>query len=223
MKQPTLSRSDEERREIAYHEAGHAAMHWMFGDFDAIHHIDMRGGFGFHAAVVSQKLNIKKLSSWYPRTLLQFQAKQQIMGLLAGHAAENLLGGGDVESWISCRMQEREELSEDHDPFLWDKGTDLYHAFEIAKVVHGDNGLAVRMIRRVATWTDEALSHPRMWAVVEALAAQLMNIKTRMSGRRAERIMLRAWGVLYEGIPFLTMGRKWKRRFTINLKDTEKD
>jgi hypothetical protein len=65
------------------------------------------------------------------------------------------------------------------------------------------------MLRTVARWTDEALDHPQLWKVVEALTEELVTVKTRMSGNRVERIIRRAWG---HG-SYLEMGPQWRRRF----------
>ncbi|MCE5267230.1 MAG: hypothetical protein LLG00_05035 [Planctomycetaceae bacterium] len=72
------------------------------------------------------------------------------------------------------------------------------------------------MVRRTAKWTGEALDHPRLWPVVEALAAKLLTVKTRLSGPAAVRIMRQAWGG--GCLPYREMGPKWRRRFSVKMK-----
>jgi hypothetical protein len=64
----------------------------------------------------------------------------------------------------------------------------------------------------MAAWTDEAFSHPKLWAVVVALAERLMTIKTRMCGTRVCDIMDNAWNE-EAAVPYLKMGPTWRRRF----------
>lgn len=137
---------------------------------------------------------------------MEIHVKQQMMHYLAGYAVESKLAPPEAVSWLDKNLEEGEW--EDSD------GEDLNKAVHLAKRLCGDNGHVWRMVRRMASWTDEALSHPRLWAVVEALSEQLLTVKTRMCGKRARRIMDKAWGE-NPLLPYMEMGQLWRRRFPL--------
>jgi hypothetical protein len=62
----------------------------------------------------------------------------------------------------------------------------------------------------VAGWTDEVLSEPRAWRVVEALAAELLRAET-LDRDPAWQVMAAAWGA-GRTVPILELGRKWRGR-----------
>jgi hypothetical protein len=191
------SQSADDKRRTAYHEAGHASMLFMFGELSALLHISMRSTLDHKASVVVRR----------PSNMgFKPQAQRWMMFDLAGYAAVSRLSNPPDATWLEARLDEGEwEYSEDED---------IHKAVNTAKVICGDNNRAWKMLRRMASWTDEAVSHPQLWALVEALAAQLLAAKTRISGNRAERIMDDAWRGP-SGLPYMEMGQRWKRRFSI--------
>lgn len=209
----------ERRRSTAYHEAGHAAMKWMFGQNNQVEYISMVSTLD-HVACVGCKRNILLYNSpdATPMRVLdkttqgamRFLAKCHMMHLLAGYAVESRLANPngvpeDAVAWLDIQLDEGEWEDEDN--------KDLNEAVRIAKYICGDSDNARRMVRRMSVWTDEAVLHPRLWAVIKALAEQLLTIKTRMSGDRVRRIMKKAWGESNTLVHFLEMGRQWRQRF----------
>jgi hypothetical protein len=207
----------ERKREIAYHEAGHAAIQWMFGNANNIDHISMYGTIDFSAIVRTREYDFIKLILDSPNTepidklpptmqnVLRIQAKQRMMHDLAGYGTEGKLNPVDDWHWLDIQLDEGE--------WEYSEGDDINRAVKVAKAVCGDNGNAWRMLRKMAAWTDEAILHPRLWAVIDALAKQLVTVKKRMGGIKAYRIMEKAWGE-NTGLPYMDMGRQWRRRFT---------
>jgi len=92
-----------------------------------------------------------------------------------------------------------------------DETLDLTRARRIAEALYGETGRAWAYLRRMAEWTDEAASDPRLWRVIAALAERLVIAKT-LGRDRAWAIMETAWGDS-DSLPILEMGRKWRRRF----------
>ena len=210
-------REFETKRETAYHEAGHAAILWMFGNAHEIVLIKMKGTAGRCAQVRRRLYDLVKAILDGPRAtpfdglnpvaryVVRMHAQREMLYRLAGYATEGKLSPPDSMHWLETALEEGE--------WEWNEEEDLSKAVKLANAVCGDNGNAGRMLRRMASWTDEALSHPRLWGVVEALAEQLATVKGRMSGHKAYLIMKEAWG---EGtLPYLEMGRRWRRRFCL--------
>jgi hypothetical protein len=207
----------ERKREHAYHEAGHVAILFMFGRAFDINHIDMRGNLDLAASinvsnVYSVELIENALRDNNTQRCLQLGVKQDIMFGLAGYAAGNRLKEPDDTDWLDQLIKDDE----------WEvEGHDIFEVIRTANSLWGepkDGCICSRgtwsRIRRLAAWTDEALSHPRLWAVVEALAEQLQTVKTRMFTRRICHITRTAWGDL--GFPpYRSMGPKWRRRFSL--------
>jgi hypothetical protein len=203
----------ERTRATAYHEAGHAAIKFLFGEQYNIHFIDIRGnvenaayvrtrgegpladGNGFHEADPATR--------WF----IKINTKGSMMFDLAGYAAQHRVSTEDYDGlhWLDTELDDPEwECIEIHD---------INRAVTRAKTLHGDTGNAWRLLRQMARWTDEALAHPRLWAVVVALAERLATAKRRMSGDTVCRIMDGAWG---KGtLPYIEMGSKWRRRFSV--------
>jgi hypothetical protein len=202
--------------ELAYHEAAHAVFSWMFGDGVEIEYIEMRetcpgrrGWVRMRGFDISEwwDLGILPLSGLSTRKFSELKTTQEIMNSLAGGAAENRVSILKNPYWLDEEMAlaSSKQLSSQHD---------VAHALRLAEHLCGSNDIARKEIRRMASWTDEALSHPRLWGVIEALAEKLAAVKYRMGGTRACRIMNKAWG--HEtALPYLEMGPKWRRRFSM--------
>ncbi|MBN2577646.1 MAG: hypothetical protein JXB10_01465 [Pirellulales bacterium] len=202
-----IAADPEKRRQNAYHESGHAVILFMFCNHYDIEQINMFGTFENHAHVRMRSLNLKYLSSGMGKipVWMQLQAKMKIMYFLGGYAAEGRVGKYQNEHWF------QEEI--DSGDWEFSEGEDINKAVSLAKVVWGDNGQAWKILRRLAAWTDEALSHPRLWSVVNALSERLIAVKRRISGGRVCKIMEDAWGE--PGLPCMEMGRQWRRRFNM--------
>lgn len=208
------SRTLEEKRIDAYHEAGHAAVHWMFGNSNNIRFIDMRGNLDGRAFVSAKRWNLGKfdLTDSLTRCFVALNTKRDVMNCLAGYAAENRIRPSDYDHWLDEQL--------DMNGCDWSEGNpkdphDVARALRAAKNLRGDNGNAWRFLRQMASWTDDALSHPRLWDVVATLAERLAGVKARMSGAVACRIMDKAWGD-EATLPYMDMGRRWRRRFRMS-------
>jgi hypothetical protein len=205
----------EQKRAVAYHEAGHAAIKFMFGIHYDIVHIDMRGTLARKASIRTQGVDWASIIGGLPRDLPGdiksmhiLVGKRLMMHHLAGYAAQHRVCPSEYGSWLDEQIDMNGLDWNEVDPH---DTHDMARAVRIAKAIRGDNGNAWRSLRQMAAWTDEALSHPKLWAVVVALAEQLVAIKTRMSGNRICDIMGNAWE---EGdVPYLKMGPQWRRRF----------
>jgi hypothetical protein len=199
---------------VAYHEAGHAAIHWMFGTLSDLEFIDMQGTAAVWAFVRARRWDMLQLLDVIPwdgrtRRLWELLAQQSVMHDLAGYAAQSRVDpalGGD---WFDRLLAEGGwEHVEDHD---------VNRAVRVSKALRGDNGDGWQFLRRMAFWTDEALNHPWLWAVVEALAERLQTVKTRISGGQAVDIMAKAWPWAGDKLPFVEMGQEWRRRFAVEV------
>ena len=210
-----------EKRAVAYHEAGHAAMHFMFGTYYDIIHIDMQikmlGTLVAAGAVVTDEPEewgpvIGDLPHDFPSDLKSdfiSLGKESMMVSLAGYSAEHRLCPSQYGNWLDEQLNMNGIDWNEDDP---EDIHDMARAVRLAKALRGDNGNAGRLLRQMAAWTDEAFAHPQLWAVVVALAEQLVAIKTRMSGNRVCDIMDNAWNE-EAAVPYLKMGPQWRRRF----------
>lgn len=217
--QMRASLTPEMRREIAYHEAGHAAMLFMFGRERGIIEIDMLGNQHYAARVRHAPFALGHVFMWPGISLsdirrilgsrCEVEAKQAIMHGLAGYAAQARIYPPPYHWFDVCWEQQD---SYDWNPEDAASSDDVIAALHIARTMKGRNGNAYRLLKRMADWTDEALSHPQLWAVVQALAESLLTTKRRMGASRVCRIMQSAWGNDLPR-PYAQMGRKWRRRF----------
>jgi len=221
LKELRAMQTPEQKRGTAYHEAGHAAMKFMFGTHYNIVHIDMQIHMRGTLAAAGE-VRTAEPEEWIPviadfppdvpsdlRSSYILAGKRSMMGYLAGYSAEHRLCPSEY-GWLAKQL--------DMHGIDWDEDDrhdihDMARAFRIAKRLHGDNDDAWRLLSQMAAWTDEALSHPKLWAVVVALAEQLVAIKTRMGCKRVWGIMDNAWNEA--SVPCLQIGRKWRRRFPI--------
>ena len=214
------TQTPERKRATAYHEAGHAAMQFMFCNHPNIEYIDMRGNLNAAGCVWSRPFGLLNWipevpGSGHPRALSLFHGKQLMMFYLAGYAAEHRLAPASSWHWLDEQMDMADCRWNRTDP----RGRhDLSIAIELAKALHGTHGNAWRFLRQMAAWTDEALSHPRLWGVVVALAEQLATAK-KIGGNRVCRIMDGAWKEAC--LPYMEMGPKWRRRFSISRPTAE--
>ena len=197
------------RRRYAYHEAGHATIHWMFGESSNIAFIDMQGYYGAWAFVQARRRNIPATVQCFDQTdaatrkMTILQAKQWLIHDLAGYAAQSRVDHDLGSNWFKVILEESGwECFDDHD---------LHRAVCASKALCGNGSHAWRLLRQMASWTDEALDHPRLWAVVESLANRLQTVKTRISGRRVMSIMDKACPDAV--LPVMDMGHNWRRRF----------
>lgn len=198
----------------AYHEAGHAVMRWAFGDGQHIHSIDMGEDlFSAHVEVhirpffmqFEQMAQAESISSRDRAKILQRLAQKEMMCKLVGLAIEGRVAEpSGYASWLECEL--------DWDA-MGDTRSDFRYAIQAAKLMQGHNGEdADKLLYQTARWVDEALSHPRLWAVVESLAKQLLTVTPPMPGRRAFQVMNKAWG-RKSRLPLLELGPEWKQRF----------
>ena len=204
---PRVSRTPEQVRLIAYHEAGHAAMHWFFGSFGDLIHIDMAGdernlAFVRQTSFALLPMMVRGAALISP-CLGRATAAKAIMHHLSGPCTENRACERDPE-WLAYLL----------DGWNLYPGSDAALAVEAAEAAFPEaktSKPAWTLLRRVGRWVDECFSEPRMWTVVEALANRLATA-TVMEADEAWGVMQQAWGGECCGAPW-TMGRKWRRRF----------
>ena len=183
----TLERHDtpERKRATAYHEAGHAALAFLFGNQGDLAHIDMKGTKEFRACCKAYGPDewqdrtgaATGVPSGDPSAILAPMAKRRVMQLLAGFAAQWRVCPSDFAgypSWFDAVCATFPEKWDDSDEGSFH---DMAAAVRTAKHLYGDNGSAWAFLRRMARWTDEALQYPRLWAVVQALADRLLTVK----------------------------------------------
>jgi hypothetical protein len=140
---------------------------------------------------------------------LGFEVKRKMLHDLAGYAAGRRVEGGKELPWLDVAIE-----SEDWE----DAGHDIGKAITLARAACGTEGRAWALLRRMAAWADEAVSHPTIWPAIAALGEELVTVKRRMSGKRALTIMDAAGSNDWDGypLPYLNMGRKWRRRLSFS-------
>jgi hypothetical protein len=196
------AKTPERRRETAYHEAGHATMHWLLGTYGDLRGIDMQPNEGSLGRVSSKNIfDPTHIQSWvesHPR-IGRLKAATGIMHMLAGPCSANL-ATEKAAGWL----QDEFDCGEWED----DEGSDLQRAVRLAFAAFGERGPKPwTFLARVGRWTDECFAHPRTWAVVEALAARLTEAD-HMDADAAWDVMDAAWGA-GGTIPILELGRNW--------------
>ena len=215
------------RREIAFHEAGHAAMHWFFqtpGDFI---HIDMRGTAEVWAFVRSFSPSLSPLVIGAVHAVCpaygRATAARAVMHHLSGPCAQEIhrhgLGDDEHGGFLNPPLFGGSPGWDDWFHRLaddWDCGEtggrdDFDRAAAAAAAIHPSPGRRREFLRRVAGWTEEAFASPRLWGVVTALAARLETADF-LDGQDAWEVMEAAWGDAPAADPVLTLGRKWLRR-----------
>lgn len=211
-----MSKNPERHNRTVYHEAGHAAVAWMFGDAHNIDHINMRGNFGVWGFVRMRPTVYPEMVCALAGTggdsyqIAKAQAQRACMYNLAGFAAESRIGESSGVGWLE------EMLDWDVD---WEanKEHDLHRALTMATALYGDNDNARRFLHRMGAWTDEALEHPGLWAATEALAKRLRTVKRRICGNRIVSILDKAWPNGAADLPYMRMGQRWRRRFSLSI------
>lgn len=199
------------RRQTAFHEAGHAAVHWLFADegFQFVSMGDDGRVFGFvrHVGFGHSPEHIAAIAETWRAGGLS-RAAHTIMLNLAGPCVQNIhersIGkdSGYGEDWL-------DELIDEH---FGDEGTDIANAIAAAAAVYPTERRQFGFLRRVAGWTDEAFSDPRVWSAVASLAARL-EVADLVEADEAFDLMAAGWGEDAPGMPILALGRKWRRRF----------
>lgn len=202
------------RRVIAYHEAGHAAMVFFYGK-NWIEYIDLR-------ADESKPPRVRMLE-YTPDDIAAFQkddmrnatnhAKMYIMIKFAGPAAQCSVDVDSVEGYDDFHKWFNEEVNA-YERCGWQSSPcDFTDACEAAKALHGSRGRKwFQFMRQVADWSNELILHPRMDAIVDALANTLLR-EQFVKGETAWEIMTNAWG--YDGCPLSSFERKWRRRVAV--------
>jgi hypothetical protein len=203
-------------RFASFHEAGHAAILWMFGDADSIDFISMRPKGDARAYIQSWQINFLN----YPAPVLPLipltraKCMRSMMNHIAGHVAGFRVATPDESTKLSSYLIESNGC--------YVKEEDVLIAWRIAEWAHhGRKCHATTMWLRACRWTAEAMNHPRLWNTVEALASELQKVKTRIAGQRVRGIMREAWG--NDGVPYMEMGRQWRRRFASLFKAEGKE
>lgn len=186
---------------LAYHEAGHAAMHWFFGTLGDLQLISMVPDEINMAYVRSKPFNMAPtFIAPLPEPYQKPAVIKAIMHNLAGPSAENRVTEQDPE-WFSCAFDECEWDDDSHD---------IPRAIELSRVLHGQGRRAWGFCRIVAKWTDEALDMPVMRAVVDAVANRLMTVDV-LDGGDAIDLMEAAAGGHPKRLPCVSTP-KWRRR-----------
>jgi hypothetical protein len=133
------------------------------------------------------------------------------MAELAGYAAENQFHIENRNTFVCKNPDWHADLLVRLESDC-EGDNDVSRARTLAVSLCGAPGGVRKSLRRLAAWTDEALRHPRLWAVVVALAERLQTVDGELPGDEARAVMAQAWGG-QGGFPYLDMGLKWRRRF----------
>lgn len=214
MKEPTVKELRQvitpgRRRELSYHEAGHAVMYFFF--CQSIDSINMRGNKRSAAYVRKWKAKPHVMIELYRTSfppLAKLEAAREIMIYLAGPCAQGI-HTQNTDFWFDELFDEWWDVDDPADT------CDLSCIMRCAYALHGRTGRASQFVRRMTEWTAEALALPHVWQLVEVLAARLQTQDT-MTGNSACKIMSEAWGER-GSYPVLNESRKWKRRFNPKL------
>lgn len=199
---------DYQRMILAYHEAGHIAIHWFFGTHQDFLLIDMRGGF-----VKSKPSSTEDEIRSHVKTDLhvaRIEAAKTILHYLAGPYAEHVASKEKYE-WFFL-MSVRYMFVNDEPASEVEAKCDMACAKRAALAVCNDDWSdALHFVQDVGRWVEELLSIPRFWTCVESLAKRLQtaDILTR---NPAWEIMKEAWGD-GDTPPYMHLGEVWVERF----------
>lgn len=189
--------TDNERKAIAYHEAGHLASFWFMGKKDEFNTVTItrRGGFVLTNKHVFSAARIRRSQ----KSLAKVLATRGIIHMLAGPYAENK-ATDQFEHWrVYLHLEDNSS-----------KQSDIARATELDKAYDVANRRPSGLIKRAAQWTEECINDGHIWRVVEALANQLMKVD-EMTNSQSWEIMQSAWG--NGGTPpYMHMGYKWRNR-----------
>lgn len=195
------------RKVTAYHEAGHAVMDWLWWRENHLVMIDMRGKTGVHAFVKSERRLDRNPDTW-PNELRQLNATAMIMQKLAGPAAGSRFDGTGSE-WFSVTFEEYGHLERS-----LIESSDMGLSIKAARAGVG-NKRWLSFLEKVAKWTEEAVSHAKVWKIIEALATRLETQQT-MQASSAIRIIEKSAGDDWSApIRLHSLGAKWEKRLPL--------
>ena len=178
--------SEEEKKIVAYHEAGHAIVMHVIPEADPVHKVSIiaRGMMGGFTMALPEE----------DRTLIsRNKIKADMAGLLAGRAAESLVfnditsgASNDLErvTNLARSMITRLGMSEDLGPMVYGKKEELiFLGREIAEQRDYSESVAVRIDKevqeRVEEAYDRAMSILRQYRVqLDAIALRLIEVET---------------------------------------------
>jgi cell division protease FtsH len=178
--------SEEEKKIVAYHEAGHAIVMHVIPEADPVHKVSIiaRGMMGGFTMALPEE----------DRTLIsRNKIKADMAGLLAGRAAESLVfnditsgASNDLErvTNLARSMITRLGMSEDLGPMVYGKKEELiFLGREIAEQRDYSESVAVRIDKevqeRVQEAYDRAMSILRQYRVqLDSIALRLIEVET---------------------------------------------
>jgi len=219
-----LMHDPQTRRTTAYHEAAHAAMHFMFGKY--VERIDMTGGPNNALAGVQGEGG-----TWTSPMLIRahvesgdgrdakVEAMMGLIQLLAGPYIDHKLEPAIYDEgfdpiWLSERVEIHYTLPDESHPDEIDEGCDVVRAVRIAFAAYGeDSPRSWGFLRRAGKWTEQLVEESRVWRVIEALGERLI-VADWMSGGEADDLMASAWGKR-TGFGLRDLPWKWRRRFPL--------
>jgi hypothetical protein len=194
-------------REDCFHEAGHTAIFWLLGMFEELVSVDVQptrsraGCAKSHGWRRSPEFLALLVDYYSPRQVTVHLARI-VMISLAGPCAQNKVGKHS-KFWLD------ELIEEDWAGRRRNESQDVVKAIRAVQFIKGANRWEP-FLRKVASWTEEALSHPRLWAAVSSLAKGLKRAK-RLSAYQAFDLLDAGWGDLDGSTPLSAMGKEWKR------------
>ena len=178
--------SEEEKKIVAYHEAGHAIVMHVIPEADPVHKVSIiaRGMMGGFTMALPEE----------DRTLIsRNKIKADMAGLLAGRAAESLVfnditsgASNDLErvTNLARSMITRLGMSEELGPMVYGKKEELiFLGREIAEQRDYSESVAVRIDKEVQEQVEEAydraMSILRQYRVqLDAIALRLIEVET---------------------------------------------
>jgi hypothetical protein len=185
----------------AHHEAGHAAVSAFFGEnhthFKEITIIPEQGcGGRFSQSRVFQFI-ISRQDGWI-----------KIAGFLAGRLSEKRVNDDfqTIAEIIENREWEFDDIEETEDD--WRANTDEGKALTIAELISKRGWPPLRTLEMVERWTDNLLSDPCVWNVVEKIAKRLLAVGSITEFDEYESLVK---PILFQWIKY----PEWKRRLRI--------
>lgn len=201
------------RRNVAYHEAGHAVTHFLLSEWMEFVEIDVSeetfwettGNWGrTRCFQVGPEYDVGQLLQTDIRQARAVAARYAV-NYLSGACVTNILEPTAID-WVEEMFEEAEELD---DPYY----TDIMRAMRVMNLLYPRHrGRQNRHLAHMQQYTDELFREPRVWSLVEALATELqqtdyldgIEIFSLLNGIYDDRVNV---------TPMYSLGRKWRRRF----------
>jgi hypothetical protein len=203
-----MHRSWDERRTTVYHEAGHAVVFWLFGEWvESIEiHSDKRAEklHEWGRVITGKGLNpVDQVSILEGTPMQRPAAASAILGWMAGPFAGDT-AADQAEGWFGWLFEQHYEFPQPN--------SDAAKILQVADAMYPmHDGRKWRYLRMLATWTEELFANADVARVHAALVSKLAG-RQRLRGGDAFGVMNAARG-RNDVFPILSLGPTWRRRF----------